>query len=64
MTRSPYLHRRYNRACPSPQHRQLRQAALLLDLQELLQKRSHIPARKPADQGKFGLTIGSLDHLT
>jgi hypothetical protein len=39
MTRYPSQHRRIHRACLSPHHRQLRQAALLLDLQDVLDER-------------------------
>jgi hypothetical protein len=39
MTRYPSRHRRIYRACLSPHHRQLRQAALLLDLQDFLDER-------------------------
>ena len=39
MTRYPSQHRRIHRACLSPQHRQLRQVALLLDLQDVLDER-------------------------
>jgi hypothetical protein len=39
MTRHPSQHRRIHRACLSPHHRLLRQAALLLDLQDFLDER-------------------------
>ena len=39
MTRFPSRHRRIPRGCLSPHHRQLRQAALLLDLQGVLDER-------------------------
>ena len=39
MTRFPSRHRIIPRACLSPLHRQLRQAALLLDLQDVLDER-------------------------
>jgi hypothetical protein len=41
MTRYPSQHRRIHRACLSPHHRLLRQAALLLDPQDILDKQPH-----------------------
>ena len=39
MTRYPSRHRYLHRTCLSPHHRQLRQAALLWDLQDVLDER-------------------------